>query len=75
MKIGYLALLGVFALTASASAQAATSAPRLHAHGAAKHTALAVKKDKKHAHKVHTRKVAQSHKAKHVHHVKKAKPT
>ena len=76
MKIGRLVLLGMFVFGASLSAEAATSAPRLHAHGAAKHVSLSAKDKKKHAHKVQKHKVAElhsAHKVKHVHHAKKVK--
>ena len=64
MKIGRLVLLGVFVFGASLSAEAATSAPRLHAHGAAKHVSLSAK-DMAELH--------PAHKVKHVHHAKKLK--
>lgn len=75
MKIARLILLGAFALGvgATASAEAATTAPRL----SASHTATLVtlkSKDKKkvYAHKAGKQKVAQTHKTKKV---KKAKKT
>ncbi|WP_045835685.1 hypothetical protein [Hyphomicrobium sp. 99] len=64
MKIAKLILLGVFALGASASAEAATSAPKLHAPGVA--TSVKASKDEKkkpaHAHRAHKHKhkVAQA---------------
>ena len=81
MKVAGLILLGAFALGPSASAQAATSAPRLHAPGASTavaHTVKHVKKKKHHrhahAHHAHKHSAAHHHHGhKHPHKVKKAK--
>ncbi len=62
MKIGQLILVGAFVLGASISANAATSAPRLHAPGASTLTADDSGKEKK----VHKQKTAQTHKVKKV---------
>jgi hypothetical protein len=71
MKFGRLVLLGAFALGASFSADAATFAPRLHAHGVATLTATDSGKEKEphHAHKA--QKKTASHKVKKVKKVKK----
>ena len=57
MKIAKLVLLGAFVFGASIAAEAATSAPKLHAPGAktlVSHTAKDEKKKKHvHAHRVH----------------------
>ncbi|RUP10184.1 hypothetical protein [Hyphomicrobium sp.] len=64
MKIAKLILLGAFALGASASAHAATSAPKLHADGKVATLVKADKDEKKkkpaHAHRVKKHKVAQA---------------
>ncbi|CAA2141768.1 hypothetical protein [Hyphomicrobium sp. ghe19] len=85
MKIAKLVLLGAFVLGASISAEAATSAPKLHAPGAktlVSHTAKDEKKKHAHAHRAHKHKhkVAEAHaKPKphkapaHAHKVKKVK--
>lgn len=67
MKIAKLILLGAFALGASVSAQAATSAPKLQADGKVATLAKADKDEKKkkpaHAHRVKKDKVhAHKHK-------------
>jgi hypothetical protein len=72
MKIAHLILLGVFAVGASVSAEAATLAPRLHAPGAATLTAEDSAKEKKASHKSHKHKTAQAPKTKKV---KKSKKT
>lgn len=60
MKIAKLVLLGAFVFGASVAAEAATSAPKLHAPGAktlVSHTAKDEKKKKHaHAHPVHKHK-------------------
>lgn len=73
MKIARLILLSAFALGITASAEAATTAPRLSASNPATLVTLKAK-DKKniHAHKAGKQKVAQTHKTKKV---KKAKKT
>ncbi len=72
MKIGQLILVGAFVLGASVSANAATSAPRLHAPGVATHTAAdSAKEKKKVSHKAHKQKTTQAHKVKKVKKVKK----
>jgi len=82
MKIAKLALLGAFVFGASISAEAATSAPKLHAPGAATTIAHKTKDEKKkpaHVHHVHKKKVAEAkpkpHKAPkaHAHKAKKDK--
>ena len=73
MKIAKLILLGAFALGVTATAQAAPSAPKLHAPGAATtvaHTVKHVKKKPRHAHAHH----AHKHSAAHVHAKHKAHP-
>ncbi|MET0640161.1 MAG: hypothetical protein ABWZ19_09125 [Hyphomicrobium sp.] len=67
MKISRLILVGAFVLGATAAAEAATTAPRLHAPGVATHTATEDAKDKKKvSHKAHKQKTAQAHKVKKV---------
>lgn len=67
MKIAKLVLLGAFVLGASISAEAATSAPKLHAPGAKTLVSHTVKDEKKkkhaHAHRAHKHKhkVAEAH--------------
>ena len=64
MKFGRLILLGAFVLGATASAEAATSAPRLSASKSATLVTFKAKDKKKvHAHKT-GKKVAQAHKVK-----------
>lgn len=70
MKIGRLVLLGVFVLGMGFSAEAATLAPRLHAHGVATLTATDSGKEKK-AHHAKAQKKTASHKVKKVKKVKK----
>ncbi|SFV33349.1 hypothetical protein [Hyphomicrobium facile] len=68
MKIAKLALLGAFVLGASISAEAATSAPKLHAPGVktlAAHTVKDEKKKHAHAHRAHKHK--HKHKVAEVH--------
>ncbi|MFT3731406.1 MAG: hypothetical protein QM780_08280 [Hyphomicrobium sp.] len=73
MKIGRLILLGAFVLGAAASAEAASTAPRLSAEKSATLVADKEKPKKKvHAHKAGKQKVAQTHKVKKV---KKSKKT
>lgn len=69
MKFGRLILLGAFVLGATATAEAATTAPRLSAGKPATLVALGDKDKKKahaHAHKASKPKVVQSHKTKKV---------
>jgi hypothetical protein len=77
MKIAKLVLLGAFVFGASISAEAATSAPQLHAPGATTLASHWVKDEKKkkhaHAHRVHKKKVAELHAVHKTHKVKKVK--
>ncbi len=73
MKIAKLILLGAFVLAATASAEAATIAPRLSGATAkvATPVTFAAKDKKKVSNKAHKQKTAQAHKAKKVKKTKK----
>ena len=72
MKIGRLLLLGAFVLGASATAEAATTVPKLHAAKAATTVALDKEKKKAHSHKATNKKVAHAPKTKKVKKAKKS---